>query len=105
MKQKLIIVLTTVVSLSGIGGCANQERLKTYEVAEMSNGQVENRYVQEYVDQEGKKVVNKQMTRERHQCLDKNGKPLPAKSAADCMKRKGKVVDEVYQEENIRRSR
>lgn len=105
MKQQACAILAAIVSLTCISGCVKQEKLKIYEIAEVSNNGTENRYVEEYVDQDGKKVVNKQIRRESQQCLDKNGRPLPSKTAADCMKRKGKLVGEVYQEEKITRTR
>lgn len=101
MKQSKSLVLATLLGLISISGCATQERVRTYETSEMTNDSVQNTVVEEYVDRNHKRVVNKQVAKEKIRCVGQDGRIIPAKTVMECMKRKGKVVDEVYQEEKV----
>lgn len=101
-QQNLRFPIAVILGMVIVSGCNSREGYRAYESTEINNnGTVENRLVEEYVSPDHKRVVSKQIAREKIQCVGKDGRPLPVKSVSDCMKRKGKLVDEVYQEEKI----
>jgi hypothetical protein len=105
MKQSKWLLSTVGCSLVLLCACSTQERVRTYEVSEVSNDAIENRMVEEYVGPDKKRVVNRQFTREKVRCVDQNGRRIHANTVMECMKRKGRIVDEVFQEEKVTRSR
>jgi hypothetical protein len=101
-KGKVFLALVMLV----MSGCSVQEGYRSYESAEVdNNGVVKNRLVEEYVSPDKKRIVSKQITREKVQCIGPDGRPIPANSPDSCSKKKGKFVDERYQEETVIRSK
>lgn len=105
MKRQKWLSLITITGIVLVAGCSTQERVRTYEVSEMTNDTVENRVVEEYVGPNHKKVINKQVIREKIRCIGPNGKIIPVNTVTACMKHNGKIVDEVFQEEKSFRSK
>jgi hypothetical protein len=98
MNTKLsIFIVASILALTGCYRVADQTR--TYEVSKTGENYQENKAVQMRVGPCGKRVINRQVLSEKIKCVDRKGVVIPAATPEECIKLKGKVVEEVYIEE------
>lgn len=110
-KKPFEIKLSTKLVWGGILGgvlllsaCQPQETYVTRQISEEGPSSVKNTVIQERIGPHGKRrVVEKQVTKEKIQCVGKNGKIIPADTVEECMSQNGRIVDEVVIENQKRR--
>ena len=90
---------TSIVMVASLAGCVSRERTVTREVSESGKGWSQTQLTQEYRGPGGKKVRDKQFVQERAQCISKSGKIMPVDSEEECLKKGGRIVDEVITDE------
>lgn len=99
MKNYLLLPLAIAFTVM-VTGCASRERerFSTYEVSSADSNSVVTETRQEYRNPKNR-VVNRQIIREKIKCVGRNGNTISATTAEECIKKKGKIVDETYVEE------
>lgn len=96
------MLLAIALPILSLAACASKERLVTYEETEVSDGVAESKTV--YIHKEpNRRSVEKQVVREKVKCVGKNGQIIKANTPEQCIKLKGKVIDEVTVEEEVTR--
>ncbi len=91
---------TGVLVLASLVGCVAKERTVTREVSESGRGWAQTQLTQEYRGPGGLKVKDKQIVQERVQCISKKtGAIIPVDSEEACLKKGGKIIDEIITDE------
>ncbi len=102
--QAILILLSAAVVCLGTG-CVERERVTTYDVSKSGKNWAESESVQKYTGTDGKTSIEKQHVYEKIKCVNRKGQKISADSNEECLKKGGKIVDEMTIEEESIRSR
>jgi len=101
---RVALVLSTVIAIGLLAGCEAPERVTTHDVTTTGKNWVETESTQRYRAPSGKVTVEKQSIYEKINCIGRRGKKIDAATSEECIQRGGKIVDEVYIEEESTRT-
>jgi hypothetical protein len=97
--RQFVFILISTTAMSSLSGCDTRERVTTYDVTKTGKNWVESESIQRYRAPNGKVTVDKQNIYEKINCIGRRGKKIDAATPDECIERGGKIVDEVYIEE------
>lgn len=96
------LVLVSISAISLVGGCYRTEKITTYDVTKEGKNWSESQSVQRRTGADGKTSIERQTVYEKIKCVGPKNKKIPADTSEECIKKGGKVVDEmVIEEESI----
>jgi len=100
-KRKVLYLVGGFVCVACLVGCLRRESTVSREVSEIGKDWSQTQLTQEYTGPRGQKIRDKQVVKEKIQCISKKtGVPLSVNCEEECFKRGGKVVDEIITEES-----
>lgn len=92
--KNLYLFLTIVFFSCAMSGCARNV-VTTTEVTKTGKNWGEIESTQQYRNEKGRMVKEKQRVKEKIKCIDKKGRPLSASTPEECMEKNGTIVDEI----------
>lgn len=91
----------TLISLGA--GCTRSEKVTTYDMTKSGKNWAESESVQRRTGPDGKTSIEKQTVYEKVKCIGPKNKKTPANTPDECIRKGGKIVDEmIIEEESIR---
>jgi hypothetical protein len=88
-----------LLAVALLSGCLTRESTVTREVSESGRGWAQTKVVQEHKGP-GRKMKDRQVIRERIQCISpKTGGIMPADTEEECLKKGGRVINEITTDE------
>ena len=104
--RQFFFVLISTAAISSLSGCTTREQVTTYDVTKTGKDWVKSESIQRYRAPSGRVTVEKQNVYEKINCIGRKGKKIDAATPEECIDRGGKVVDELYiEEESTKTSR
>lgn len=105
MKVQVIkCMLLLAVINAGLVGCAARESVITREISAEGPNSIENVVIEERRAPGKRRVIEKDIMSESIQCIGRDGLPIAAKTDKECLKKGGRVIDEIVtQHEKVRR--
>jgi hypothetical protein len=101
---KFFLIMSVLNSSLLVAGCVSRESVITREISEEGPNSVENSVIKERRTPNGRRIIEKEVVTETIRCVGKDGFLISAKSVQECIKKKGRVIDEVVvEQEKIRR--
>lgn len=105
MTQKRLTRIITLVSAStaiGLSVSCAPERTASRDVITTGDDWVKRESVQKHRDPCGHTTYEKQKFYEKSKCVDKKGRNISVSNRDECIKKGGKIIDEVVIEEQTK---
>lgn len=77
------------------GCCSTRDTIVTKEISKTGSDWSQSEVTQEYRNAQGKVVKDKQTVDQKVKCISKTGKRLSVSDADECLRKGGRIIDEV----------